>query len=130
MTDMLERQMPHDVWATERLIAHVRKLDPAQLELNARGTYGTIRKTLTHIVASDEGYLVRLLGTVLHEAAFTAQSDADLDEIAPPHARKGCDGRAVQAWAVRAAPRDRRHATAPAGCAALRDGRNGRRRPS
>jgi uncharacterized damage-inducible protein DinB len=82
MTEMLERQMQHDVWATERLVAHVRKLSPAQLELTTPGTYGTIRRTLTHIVSSDEGYLVRLLGGPFHEPPFTADTDADLDEIA------------------------------------------------
>ncbi len=78
---MLQRQLRHDVWATEQLIAHARKLTAAQLELTAVGTYGTIRKTLMHIVGADEGYLVRLLGEKLHDAHFT-NVDAGLDEIA------------------------------------------------
>ena len=82
MTDMLLRQMRHDVWATDRLIAHLRPLSAAQLELTATGTFGTIRRTLAHIVSADEGYLVRLLGAVLHDTPFTVASDADLDEIA------------------------------------------------
>ena len=80
--DMLQRQMRHDVWATERLVAPVRKLDPAKLELTATGTYGTILGTLKHIVAADEGYLVRLTGAKLHDTHFTAAVDPDLDEIA------------------------------------------------
>jgi len=80
VTDMLQRQMRHDVWATDRLIAHLRKLSAAQLELTAVGTYGTIRKTLIHIVGADEGYLVRLLGAKFHDTPFT--SDGDLDAIA------------------------------------------------
>ena len=79
---MLQRQMRHDVWATEQLIAHVRKLDPAKLGLTATGTYGTILGTLKHIVGADEGYLVRLLGAKLHDAPFSAAADPDLDEIA------------------------------------------------
>ena len=82
MTEMLQRQMRHDVWATERLIAHVRELDPAKLELTTTGTYGTILGTLKHIVSADEGYLVRLLGVKLHDTHFTAAGDADLEEIA------------------------------------------------
>ncbi len=78
---MLQRQMRHDVWATEQLITHVRKLTAAQLELTAVGTYGTIRKTLFHIVSADEGYLVRLLGEKLHDAHFT-NVEAELDQIA------------------------------------------------
>ena len=61
------RQLRHDVWATERLLAHCRGLTPEQLELTLPGTYGTVRATLAHIVSSDEGYLVRLLGAVLHD---------------------------------------------------------------
>jgi len=82
VTDMLLRQMRHDVWATERLIAHLRKLTPAQLELTATGTFGTIRGTLKHIVGADENYVVRLLGAKLHDTPFTAAADPDLEEIA------------------------------------------------
>jgi uncharacterized damage-inducible protein DinB len=82
MTEMLLLQMRHDVWATDRLIAHLRMVDDAKLDLTAPGVYGTIRRTLTHIVASDEGYLVRLLGAVFHETPFTPDRDATLDEIA------------------------------------------------
>jgi uncharacterized damage-inducible protein DinB len=82
MTEMLLQQMRHDVWATERLITHLRALDDVTLDLSAPGVYGTIRRTLTHIVASDEGYLVRLLGAVFHETPFTPGRDATLGEIA------------------------------------------------
>ncbi len=82
MAEMLLHQMRHDVWATDRLITHLRKLDGSQLDLATPGVYGTIRRTLTHIVASDEGYLVRLLGTVFHETPFAPDRDATLDEIA------------------------------------------------
>ena len=51
------RQMRHDVWATEKLLARCRSLTPEQLQLTAVGTYGTIQKTLAHIVRADEGYL-------------------------------------------------------------------------
>jgi uncharacterized damage-inducible protein DinB len=78
----LYRQMQHDVWATEKLIARCRTLTPAQLELTTPGTYGTIRATLQHIVSSDEGYLVRLLGQVLHETPFRGNDPATLDDIA------------------------------------------------
>ena len=89
---MLLRQMRHDVWATERLIAHLNSLTAEQLELTATGTYGTIRGTLVHIVSADEGYLVRLLGEVLHDPHFT-NKDADLDEIASHlgHVKDGVD---------------------------------------
>ncbi len=78
----LHRQMQHDIWATTKLIERCRKLTPEQLELTTPGTYGTIRATLTHIVSSDEGYLVRLLGKVLHETPFRANDPATVDDVA------------------------------------------------
>ena len=74
--------MQHDVWATEKLIERCRKLTAEQLELTTPGTYGTIRATLAHIVLADEGYLVRLLGKVLHEKQFRLNDLATLDDIA------------------------------------------------
>ena len=78
----LHRQMQHDTWATEKLIERCRMLTPVQLELTTQGTYGTIRATLQHIVSSDEGYLVRLLGKVIHDVPFRANDAATLDDIA------------------------------------------------
>lgn len=95
MTPPMVRQMRHDVWATERLIAHCRTLTADQLELAAPGTYGSIRKTLAHIVASGEGYLVRLHGALLHDPPFRypTSEDASLEEIAAhlPHLRDGVE---------------------------------------
>jgi len=82
MNKFLKRQFEHDVWATGKLIERARALTTAQLELTAPGTYGTIRGTLQHIVSSDEGYLVRLTGTVLHERPFRVNDAASLDDIA------------------------------------------------
>ena len=82
MNDFLRRQFQHDVWATGQLLARLRTLTPAELELTAPGTYGTIRGTLQHIVSSDEGYLVRLTGTVLHAVPFRVTDPATLEDIA------------------------------------------------
>jgi uncharacterized damage-inducible protein DinB len=76
------RQLRHDVWATERLIAHCRRLADAQLDLTVPGTYGTIRRTLTHIIAADEGYLTRLLGAPFHDERLRLRDDVTLDELA------------------------------------------------
>jgi uncharacterized damage-inducible protein DinB len=82
MTPPMLRQLRHDVWATEQLTERLRTLTPEQLLLSIPGTYGPVLRTLQHIVSSDEGYLVRLLGTVFHDAAFRAEPDASLDEVA------------------------------------------------
>jgi uncharacterized damage-inducible protein DinB len=57
------------------------------------GTYGTIRKTLAHIVASEEGYLVRLLGSLLHEPPLREQDQTTLDQIAAhiPHVKSAVE---------------------------------------
>ena len=78
----LHRQMQHDVWATEQLIARCRKLEPQQLELTAPGTYGTIKTTLAHVVAADENYLIRLSGKLLHDKVFRLTDAETLDDIA------------------------------------------------
>jgi uncharacterized damage-inducible protein DinB len=83
LTDFLQRQMRHGVWANEQLLERCRALSDDQLELTVPGTYGTIRKTLAHIVASEEGYLVRLLGSLLHEPPLREPDLATLDQIAP-----------------------------------------------
>jgi uncharacterized damage-inducible protein DinB len=92
-TPVLLRQLRHDVWATEQLVAHCRGLDPAELERTLPGTYGTVRATLAHIVSADEGYLTRLLGAILHDPPFRNDHDVSLDELAAhlPHIREGIE---------------------------------------
>lgn len=94
MTAVMLRQLRHDVWATEQLIAKCRTLRGEQLDLVVPGTYGAVRATLAHIVSADEGYLVRVLGTVLHDPPFRpANDDATIDEIAAHlgHVRDGIE---------------------------------------
>jgi uncharacterized damage-inducible protein DinB len=79
-TPAMLRQLRHDVWATEKLIAHCRSLTEAQLELTAPGTYGTVRRTLEHIVAADTRYLARIGVPV--DGPFREDHDVPLDEIA------------------------------------------------
>src|SRR5438093_13121271 len=74
--------MRHGVWANEKLLDRCRALTDEQLGLTVAGTYGTIRNTLAHIVASEEGYLVRLLGSLLHEPPLREHDLTTLDQIA------------------------------------------------
>lgn len=79
-TSLMLRALRHDIWATEKLIAHLRTLQREQLDLTVPGTYGSIGKTLTHLVRGDERYLVRLgvdMGTPL-----PANESSNLDEVA------------------------------------------------
>ena len=93
MTHPMLRQLRHDVWATDRLIAHCRQLSTGQLQLSVPGTYGTVVRTLQHVVSADEGYLIRLLGVLLHEPLFRHEPDVGLDVIAShlPHVMDGIE---------------------------------------
>lgn len=80
-TSLMLRQLRHDIWATQKLIAHCRTLTDTQLDLTAPGTYGTIRRTLQHIVGGDTRYLARL-GVPVVDGRFPQDRDIPLDETA------------------------------------------------
>jgi len=79
-TPPMLRQLRHDVWATEKLIAHCGALSDSQLDHTTPGTYGTIRRTLAHIVGADTRYLARL-GTVVIDPPFDEDRDVSLQEL-------------------------------------------------
>ena len=54
---LMDDAFAHHVWATLQVMDVCAKLDPAQLEATAPGTYGTILDTLRHIVGADSSYL-------------------------------------------------------------------------
>jgi uncharacterized damage-inducible protein DinB len=84
-TPPMLRQMRHDVWATGKLLEHCRSLTPAQLQLSAPGTYGTIQKTFAHIVRANEGYL-NTYG-LIPQPFLEATDQTPLDETAARLAR-------------------------------------------
>jgi uncharacterized damage-inducible protein DinB len=59
---LLDDAFAHHVWATLQVMDVCARLDPAQLEATAPGTYGTILDTLRHIVGADAGYLFAMTG--------------------------------------------------------------------
>jgi uncharacterized damage-inducible protein DinB len=62
MTSVLLELIRHKTWATRKLVALCQSLDPALVDSTAPGTYGTIRKTLVHMVNADRSYCRRLRG--------------------------------------------------------------------
>lgn len=54
---MLDDAFAHHIWATQRLFDTCEALDPKQLDAGAPGTYGSIHRTLHHLVESDRWYL-------------------------------------------------------------------------
>ena len=80
-TSAIHRQMRHDVWATAKLLARCGSLTDAQLALTTPGTFGTIRRTLQHIVGADEDYLKKL-GVATVEPLLPDEEDLPLDRTA------------------------------------------------
>jgi len=62
MNEALVELFRHKTWATVLLIEACQGLDEEVLDATTPGTYGTIRDTLHHLVASDESYLAAVTG--------------------------------------------------------------------
>lgn len=84
-TPPMLRQVRHDVWATGVVIDRCRSLSDEQLQFSAPGTYGSIRKTLAHIVRANEGYL-NTYG-LIPQPFLEPTDETPLDEIASRLAR-------------------------------------------
>jgi uncharacterized damage-inducible protein DinB len=62
MSTLLDDAFAHHAWATVRLIDACIPLSPEQLATNVPGTYGSIMKTLRHLVDGDGFYLYGITG--------------------------------------------------------------------
>src|SRR5215207_112829 len=58
----------HHLWANLRLLDSCENLTDAQLDATVHGTFGSIRRTLTHMAGSEESYLARLTGEQFADA--------------------------------------------------------------
>ena len=71
MTAGLTDFFKHNLWANLRLLDACANLSDAQLDATTKGTFGSVRATLMHIVAGEEGYVQRFTGhrpePALHE---------------------------------------------------------------
>jgi len=52
----------YNLWGNLRVLDACANLDDAQLDASIRGTFGSVRETLVHIVAAEEGYVQRFTG--------------------------------------------------------------------
>jgi uncharacterized damage-inducible protein DinB len=62
MTDLLSDFFRQSEWATLRVIEVCRGLTDEQLDATAVGAFGSIRRTLVHLVGSDPSYVTRIGG--------------------------------------------------------------------
>jgi uncharacterized damage-inducible protein DinB len=51
-----------NLWANLRVLDACAGLDDARLDATIRGPFGSVRETLVHIVAAEEGYVQRFTG--------------------------------------------------------------------
>jgi len=56
------RLVRHNTWANRKLFELCQGLPPEQLEWTVPGTFGTVYRTVYHIVAAEHGYLRALTG--------------------------------------------------------------------
>jgi uncharacterized damage-inducible protein DinB len=52
----------YNLWANLRLLDACAQLTDAQLDTSAKGTFGSVRKTLMHLFTSEEGYARHVTG--------------------------------------------------------------------
>src|SRR5687767_12619560 len=57
----------YDRWASRKVFALCRDLEPAALTAEAKGTHGTLERTLKHAVGVSEAFLAMLRGQELRE---------------------------------------------------------------
>src|SRR5690242_1906645 len=63
MTTGLPNFFEYNLWANLRLLEACASLSDEQLDTTTIGTYGTIRETLMHMLAAEEGYVRHFTGT-------------------------------------------------------------------
>jgi uncharacterized damage-inducible protein DinB len=78
---ILQDAFDHNAWATLTLIDACAALTPEQLEMTARGTYGSVIATLRHIVAADVGYLLLFRPDEVSLIDDDAEAKLSLDDM-------------------------------------------------
>ena len=64
MTTGLPDFFQYNLWANLRLLEACGQLSDAQLDATTKGTFGSVRETLKHMLASEEGYARTLTGKI------------------------------------------------------------------
>ena len=63
MTTGLPDFFKYNLWANLRLLEACTQLSDAQLDATTTGTFGSVRETLMHMLAAEEGYVRGITGT-------------------------------------------------------------------
>jgi uncharacterized damage-inducible protein DinB len=70
-----------NLWANLRLLDACANLTDAQLDATMKGTYGSVRATLMHIFAGEEGYVYRFTGQGPKPALYELKHFPGFDEL-------------------------------------------------
>lgn len=81
MKPTLDHVLRHNTWANGRLLDFCRAQDPARLDDQAPGTYGTLYGTLRHLVEGEQWYVQLLTGDLIG-AEIRSDQRPTLDELA------------------------------------------------
>ena len=81
MKSALDHVLRHNTWANGALLDFCRALDPARLDDQAAGTYGTLYGTLQHLVGAEQWYVQLLTGELIG-ARIRRTGRHTLDELA------------------------------------------------
>src|SRR5713101_3684324 len=64
MTTGLPDFFTYNLWANLRLLDACAQLSDAQLDVTTNGVFGSVRETLMHLFAAEEGYVGALTGKI------------------------------------------------------------------
>lgn len=81
MKTALDHVLRHNTWANGTLLGFCRALDPARLDDQAPGTYGTLYGTLQHLVGGEQWYVQLITGELIGTRIRRDQRHT-LDELA------------------------------------------------
>ena len=89
MTTGLPDFFTYNLWANLRLLDACAHLSDAQLDATTRGTFGSVRETLMHLFAAEEGYVRALTGKIPTPRLANLTHFPDFDELRRRAKRSG-----------------------------------------
>ena len=89
MTTGLPDFFQHNLWANLRLLDACVHLSDAQLDATTTGVFGSVRESLMHLFASEEGYVRSFTGTTPSPSLKEFTTFAGFDELRRRAERSG-----------------------------------------
>ncbi|MDQ6660372.1 MAG: DinB family protein [Chloroflexota bacterium] len=89
MTTGLPDFFTYNLWANLRLLDACAQLSDTQLDATTKGTFGSVRETLMHMFAAEEGYVRALTGKIPTPRLADLTHFPDFDELRRRAKRSG-----------------------------------------